>query len=174
VDVEYQVVEAKRWHCGRMARALRAAHRNGLSHMDLHAKMVEIFEQSYFRRAALIEGRPVAIWGVKGTILSRTGYAWLGLSDEATRYPIALIKEAQRQLDEIMETKRELATTIIASDSAARRFAVFLGFHIAHDGRGDPAHTRRERNRLVAYLDERADLHLDVGGNAKAIPMGLH
>ena len=62
-------------------------------------------------------------------LLSSGGFIWLALSQEALRYPVAIIKEARRQLAEIMTTRSEVATTLIAHDDVAIRFARFLGFH---------------------------------------------
>lgn len=169
--VEYAVVEAKPWHCGRMSRILRAEHKRAVAATNIHKEMSSVFGQSYLRRSALVDGRPVAMWGVIGTLVSAEGYVWLALSDEAARYPVAVLREAKRQLAAIMQTKRELATTIDVDDSAARRFAVFFGFHVAHDEGGSPATTKAERRRLLDYLDKREDIRL---GDGKIIPMGLH
>ena len=81
----------------------------------------------------MIDGRLGGLGGVTGPAASAFGMVWLALSIEATRYPLAIIKEARRQLEEIMVVKRSLATLILDGDEASMRFAVFLGFHAENE-----------------------------------------
>ncbi len=62
-------------------------------------------------------------------VLSETGFVWLAIAQGATAFSREMVREAKRQLAEIMTTRKELATTLIADDTVAIRFAQFLGFH---------------------------------------------
>lgn len=118
-----------------MARGLRVEHYAAVAQtgLDVHRELRARFDVSYLRRACLVGDRLVALWGVEGSVASTWGVVWLALTDEATRYPVALVKAARRQIDEVMWTKRDLATTIIGGDDATRRFAAFMGFHSEDD-----------------------------------------
>lgn len=127
---QFEIIEAKPWHCGQMVRMLRQEHAAALaglgviSHRELNAR----FEASTFRRAWLIDGKIAGLGGVVGTRLSLSGQIWLALSDEAMKYPTAVVRTAQSQIEEIMQTKRVLVTLLLDEDERAKKFAKFLGF----------------------------------------------
>jgi hypothetical protein len=118
----FTVIEARPWHCGRMARLLRIEHASAIARLgiDSHRELSSRFGESAFRRAWLIDGELAALGGVTGPQMAAWGFLWLALSERARRYPVAIVKEAKRQLAEIMVVKRELATTILDNDAAAR------------------------------------------------------
>ena len=172
----FEIVEARPWHAGQMARALRREHMEVTARLgvNVHRELLDCFGQSSaFRKAWLIDGKLAALGGVMGTMASATGVLWLAMSDQATRYPIAIVKEARRQLDNLMFTKRELMTTIVFGDEAAKRLAIFLRFHIAHDGIGAPAYSRQSR-RLLSTFVETYDERIVAIGNVRAVVMGYH
>lgn len=138
-------------------------------HRELHT----IFDQTPYARAIFADDRLIALGGIAGDLASPFGFVWIAVTDEAKRYPLAIVKEAKRVLDEGMRTKHELATTIIGGDETAKRFAVFLGFHVAHGGPGQQAYSRFGRRDLVRYLDSEPEVRIPVG-NGFAIAMGYH
>jgi hypothetical protein len=131
----FEVVPARRHHCGILARQLRAEQAEATVRLGVHVhrRLVEVFEASSFCRAWTIDGRVAGIGGVEGSILAAEGVVWLALSAEACRYPVALVKEARRQLHEIMRTRRRIVTTIFESDLVSMRFAVKLDFERCGD-----------------------------------------
>ena len=96
----------------------------------------------------------------------------IAITEAARLHPVEIIREARRQLDHIMKLKLEVHTTVLADDEAAKRFAVFLGFHVDDHGDGAPAFTRYGRKRLRAYLDTEAPRVTMNGGSF--IRMGYH
>lgn len=131
---EFAVIDAEPHMIGRMVRGLRLAHTAaleglGIDRHETHRQLRALFGQSSFRRAWTVNGKLAAIGGVTGMLASDRGFIWLALTEEAVRYPVAMVKEARRQLSEIMATRMEVATTLISNDHAAMRFAGALGFH---------------------------------------------
>lgn len=173
--IDCTVIEAKAHHCGQMIRLLRHEHSAALARIGIngHRELRAQFDASSFRRAWMINGKLAALGGVVGPLIAETGLVWLTLSEPARRYPLAIIREARRQLDLIMITKREIATTILSHDEAARRLAIFLGFHVADEGRGRAAFTRFGRRDLARFLDNNADCRIPVKGSY-VIAMGYH
>ena len=171
----FEIVEAKPWHAGQMSRRLRHAHREAieLAGADAHRELKNCYEDSIFRRVLLIDGRVEALGGVRGAAIGATGYVWLALSDEAAQHPKALVRLARQQLAEIMAVKRELATTLLDTDPAAIRFAVFLGFHVQDEGPGSRASTRESRRRLSEFLKTCYSHRVKVG-DGHAIAVGYH
>jgi hypothetical protein len=128
----FEIVAAKPWHCGQMARILRTDYVKMLigAQAPAHEQLRDIYGRSYLARSWLIDGKLAGLGGVMGTIASSDGHIWLALSQEATRFPHHVVSEARRQIAEFLDTKRELLTTVARSDDAAFRFAKFIGFFI--------------------------------------------
>lgn len=126
----FEVVDGKPYHVGRLVRAMRPDLRARMIALGMapHHELRDTFARSAFRKAWLVDGRPVALGGVTGTLLSGSGFIWLVFAVEALRHPKALLAEARRQLDKLLETRDELTTKIPVADAASVRFAVRLGF----------------------------------------------
>lgn len=126
----FDLIEAKPWHCGQMARALRVEHHRAVLGLGCHAhrELSGVFELSFFRRAFLVDGRLVALGGVIGSLLSTTGFVWLAVSEGAARHKVAIVREARRQLAQLAQVKRTLVTSLLPGDETAKRFAAYLGF----------------------------------------------
>lgn len=127
---KFEVIEAREFHCGQIVRQLRGAHRaavHGVG-MNAHRNLRDCFDASVVRRAWLIDGRLAAMCGICGTVLSSTAYVWFAIGELATRYPVALMKEARRQVDSLMMGRQELVATILRGDDRAAAFAARLGF----------------------------------------------
>lgn len=130
----FEIVEGKAWHCGAMSRLLRAEHRSAVDALDLnpHHELRACFDASAFRRAWLIDGAIAALGGVTGMMLNQTGGIWLAVASRAQQFPIAMLKEAKRQLEEILLFKSRVSTQIMRTDPASFRFARSLGFYVVH------------------------------------------
>jgi hypothetical protein len=126
----FQIIEAKPWHCGQMTRLLCPRHAQAAADAgaDMHRELRSRFEQSAFRRAWLINGDLAALGGVTGSKISAGGIVWLALAERALYFRVAMVREARKQLTEIMRTKRQLCAAIVAGDDVSMRFAAFLGF----------------------------------------------
>jgi hypothetical protein len=174
--VTFTIADAKRPHCGQIWHRLRHEHQHASLRLGLngHAELVSVLQESSYAKSYFADGELIAMGGVIGCLISPLGFVWLAITEEgARRYPIALAREARKQLDTIMRAKMELVTTIIGGDEAAKRLAVFLGFHVSHCGPGGPAFTRFGRRDLARHLDVDPDLRIPVG-NGFAIKMGFH
>lgn len=171
----FEIIEAKPQHCGAIIRRMRNEHRAAIERtgLDAHRELRAIFDASAFRKAWLIDGELAALGGVSGSHLSPLGFAWVVFSNAALRFPIQIVKEASRQIEAAMTLKRELATTIIGGDTAALRMAIYLGFHVAHEGLGRPAYSRSGRQSLARFIETNPDLRLPIG-SGYAIAMGYH
>jgi hypothetical protein len=169
------VIEGKPYHCGAIVRRMRVDHLAAVERagMDAHRELRSIFETSCVRKAWLVDGQLAALGGISGTQLSPLGFAWVVLTAEALRYPIEIVKETRRQLEQIMTVKRELATTIIGGDTAALRFAIYLGFHVRDDGPGSAARSKAGRRDLARFIESNSDLRLPVG-SGYVVALGYH
>jgi hypothetical protein len=159
--VAYEIIEAKPWHCGQMSRLLRREHLQALGACQVHKELRAAFDESGFRRACIVDGKIIALWGLVAPEASAIGVVWLAMANGIERYPLALIKEVRHQLDEMMLVRRELICTVLEEDKAAQRFAIFLGF-VPRDSEGyaAPAQSRFGRREIARKLDEAEALSL--------------
>lgn len=176
--VDYDIVEAQPWHCGAMSRMLRHEHQKVLATIGLrtHHELRGAFDESSFRRACLVDGKLVALWGVTGPLASAFGLVWLAFSNAILKkYPLTIIKEARSQIADMLLTKRKLFCTILEGDEAAARFAIFLGFVPEVDGVHNhlpPAETRYGRKQVADQLRETEWLRLCSGGRVHLMAYG--
>jgi hypothetical protein len=135
----FELIDARPYHCGQIVRRLRHDMHCAFFALgvDPHRELRTCFDVSYLRRAWLIDGKLAGLGGVFGGALSSAGYIWLALTQEATRYPVAMLKEARRQVAEIGATKHTLIASTLAGDDAAERFIMRLGFELHHAASAD-------------------------------------
>lgn len=169
--MKLEVIDAKAFHCGAIIRTMRVDHQRALMAMGvpMHREFRSMFDASYYRKAAFIDGKLAAVWGVEGTPMCTEGRIWLVLGQHTMKHPVTVMREARKQLEEIATTKTRLVTTVIGDDEASVRLAVALGFEAA-DGSapGSRAHSREGRSQLVRYLRENPAL-LVAAGSAQQI-----
>lgn len=124
------IAEAQIWHCGLVARRMRRAHIEGFDRAGTfpHRELRAIFNLSAFRKVATLDGQIIAMGGVSGTLATSIGFIWLALTEEATKHPVSLMREAKNQVQALMRTHGRLETMVLEDDDAAMRFAVRLGF----------------------------------------------
>lgn len=153
MNPRFEVVEGRLHHCGQLIHRMRTEHFEaltafGINHKLAHKALVESFNASSFRRAWLIDGKIAGLGGVHGMMASSTGFIWMVLTQEATKYPVSVIKEARKQIEEIMLTRCQLNTSIITRDVTALRFAEYMGFRAGEYVQG------REITHMIYAKDE--------------------
>lgn len=170
-----EIIDAKPWHCGQVARILRQEHQRelGRAGVNIHQELKRNFDGSFWRKAGLIDGHLVGMGGVLGSPIDTTGFVWMALSDEVRKHPLAVARVLRSLLKEIMETRHELATVVIPEDDAALRLAVFMGFHCEHEGPGKPVNGRFGRRHLSEYIKKNTELRMRIG-NGTCVPLGYH
>lgn len=153
-----------------MAKRLRAAACVTLQAygFDPRRALHDVFVESHYARTALVEGKPVAMWGLKGQLLSEVAYVWLVLSEEIGVLPLQIVREARKEMAEIMANYSEVATTVLPNDEQAVAFALCLGFHDRHDEE-DPLPLK---HRVRQVLDN--PRHRIPIGESYVIGLGYH
>ena len=127
---KFEIIPGRLSHCGQIVRRLRHDYARAFLTLGInpHRELRTCFDASYLRNAWLINGKLEGLGGVFGGALSSAGYIWLALSQEATRYPVAMLKTARKQMEEIGATKHTLIASVFVHDHAAARFIARLGF----------------------------------------------
>ncbi len=128
--MNYDIVKASVRHVKPMALGMRAASWLAMQRYGGGARraVFKAFTLSSYCRTALIDGKPVAMWGVVGSLLDERADVWLFLSRDIGRMPLAIVREARAELGVATEQYSYLEATIVPEDEASIRFARFLGF----------------------------------------------
>lgn len=135
---DYVIVPASILHVRPMAKKMRMAGAIALQAYGFNPRegLRRILTSSHYARTALIEGKPVAMWGLAGPLLSDTAYAWLVLAEEIRSLPRDILEVAKAELAEAARTCPTILATVLPDDEASLRFALHLGFRGA-DGERD-------------------------------------
>lgn len=91
------------------------------------------FVQSQYVRTAMIGGKPAAMWGTGGNLLSQHAYIWATIGMGAVRYPLAVVRRARKELAELCSDGLELRATVIKEDDRALLFAETIGFRASDE-----------------------------------------
>lgn len=162
----YEVLPASVMHIRPMARAMRAASVitvEGFGYNPREA-LRRIFVSSFYCRTAVMDGKPVAMWGVCGSILGDEATVWLVLSNAIQALPKAIVREARAELAKVAENYRVVNTTVVPDDEVALRFAIFLGFGERN------GHSRRQTQaEIMADPENRIPI-----GDAYVLLLGYH
>jgi hypothetical protein len=162
---EFDITIARPWHCGQLARRLRHEHHRVLCSIGrgCHAEIRQSFDESSYRRAWCIDGKVSALFGMTGQALSTRALVWMAVSNEATRYPIALVRDSRAALSDMAILKHHLFCSILDADVTSQRFAIFLGFVPATAKRMDAAFSKIWRKELFRRLHDSDEIVMPAG-----------
>lgn len=133
MTVAYSIVPASVRHIRPLSRSMRAAGCIAMAGFGVNARvgLRRAFVASPHCQTALIDGKPAAMWGVAGMLLGDSACAWLVLSEQVTRLPVAISREARKALRAAAMEYDEVLATVAPDDDEAVRFALHLGFRPA-------------------------------------------
>ncbi len=128
--IHFQIRDAKPQDCGKIARRLREEHLGAVKLLGIsnHHEIRRCFEDSWYAKAWLYDGKLLGVGGVTGPMLSSQGVMWVAMSREVSKFPVETFKEAFRQINFLSKMKRELFCTLLPEDGTSIRFANRLGF----------------------------------------------
>lgn len=134
--MSYTVVQGRRTHIAPVANGMSIEDKDHLARAGFTPRSAvrRMFLDSCRVWTAVMDGRPVAMWGIRGPMMADSGEAWLVLTGGLRRRPFAVVKEAMRGLAKMLEIKREITSSMICFDKRACRFAEALGFTIVSQG----------------------------------------
>jgi hypothetical protein len=146
MTARHEIVAASVRHIRPMSKRLRTAACITLQRFgqDPRRGLHRAFISSNYCRTALIDGRPVAMWGVCGALMSNVASVWLVIAEDIVNLPLAIVREARTELSRVMGNYHELVTTVLPDDEAAVRFALYLGFQGFEDDDDAPRKVRYE------------------------------
>ncbi len=125
-----EVVDAQLVHVGPVASDLEQATLDTFRTIGVRprAGLRRLLDVSAYCRAALLDGKPVALWGVMGPELATCGEAWLSITNRARAERKQIVRLARRELRAMLATKVMLVSSVLCNDARGKRFAEFLGF----------------------------------------------
>ena len=128
--IDYKIIEAKPWHSRQMAAAIGEAQRErALSlGLDPRRELHKRVRGSFYARTALIDGRPVAMWGLMGSLLGLDAAVWFVLAPQIRHRFVTIARLARREIDSFPMNLYALCSFADERDPQAWRFLRFLGF----------------------------------------------
>ena len=135
----YHIVPCELKHLRKVARNLRPEELVECAAVGAVPRhmMFALWVASTYRRTALVDGRPVAVWGDAAPILSSDGHAWLFTTPALDRMPITFFKQAGIEISIMLQMRSVIRTSILNSSWRSLRFWSMLGFRICEpDTRG--------------------------------------
>lgn len=81
-------------------------------------------------KVALIDGKPAAIWGLGGDVISEQGAPWLVTTPAVERVPVSFLRIGRAELVLMLEVKPRLENYVAADYAKAVRFLQVLGFNL--------------------------------------------
>lgn len=126
----YAVVPGSILHVKPLSRTLRPAACMTLQAfgLDPRRSLRRAFAGSRYTRTAIVGGGPIAMWGIQGPALSDSAIAWLALSDQAAKWPLAIVRCARQELAQMRQRVDKIYATVLYGDERAMLFAKTLGF----------------------------------------------
>lgn len=134
--MRFETIQATTRHVAAITRRMLPGHEAAIIRLgiDAHRELATIFAQSLWARTWLVDGKIGGVGGITGTLASPSVFVWLVVSRDGAQFPVQMVKEARRHLDEMLETHDAVTTTIFAGDDVSFRFASRLGFRSMGDG----------------------------------------
>lgn len=127
----YRIIPASILHVRPISKRLRTGSAVALEQFGFNPRegLRRALNGSFYARTAIAEdGRPLAMWGLCGSMLGDAAYVWLALTSEVITMPRAILKEARRELEEQSMRVDRISATLIPGDEDAVRLARHLGF----------------------------------------------
>lgn len=108
------------------------AHLDGIP-ADKRDDLVMLLSLSPIRRACIVDGIVLGIYGVVGQVVSIDGIVWLYLTDEGRKRKVFSVRTAIKELRSISPLFRKLAIGVDPERESDHRFAAVVGFKDADE-----------------------------------------
>jgi hypothetical protein len=129
----YTITESEPSHLDQLHARLRALDCLELMACGTPARehLQRCYDGAVLRKTAFVEGQLAAMWGLQcGTLLSGEAYPWFLTTAAVERVPIAVVKEARRHIEGMLEVRPRLVNYVLASYRGAVRLIGVLGFRL--------------------------------------------
>lgn len=130
------IVDALPGHVSMLCEALREEDAAEIAVFDLTPRQAvwASFRDSTIRRAAFVDGKIAAMWGVGGIVLGDEGQLWLLTTHEVERVPFTFFRAAREEIESFFKIWPRLTGVVVPSYTRAVRFLELLGFTLIPQG----------------------------------------
>lgn len=130
---EIAIVDAEPWHVSALKANLREEDKAevlGLG-VSIQQSLWYGFKNSVYRKTALIEDKPVAMWGICGVLLGSKALPWLLTSPDVYKVsPLRFTRIYQEEVKKMLGMFPVLENLVDAEYAAAIRLLDIIGFSI--------------------------------------------
>lgn len=88
----------------------------------------QVYRQSLYSKAAFVNGKLVAVWGLLGTYLGEEGRPWSLMSDEITNYPYKVLSFYRKEMQEMLQLFPMLVDMVEIDNTKVLRTLKIMGF----------------------------------------------
>lgn len=92
--------------------------------------LFDLWRNSYLRKAYIVNGEVAAVFGGAGMLGDDTVALWLFTTDVIDTVPVTFIKEARQTITQLLQQKRVLISSVMASHAKAIKTYRMLGFDV--------------------------------------------
>jgi hypothetical protein len=150
-----EIVEATCSHVLAMVDRLREADKEEISSAtgeDANVAMFHSYRKSFLRWTALMDDRPIAVFGVAPmTLMGTTGIVWLLGTDDASKAGARLARATKKCVMECLGMFKRLENYVDDRNELSKKWIKWLGFTIEN-----PAPYGVERRLFRHFYMERA------------------
>lgn len=128
----YSVVDAEYAHVIGLRNRLRPLDRRECmgQGVTLRRMMRDTFRRSLLAKTFMLDGVPIAMCGMGGSLIGDEGHPWLLTAPEVERFPVAVVKEARYAIAEMASIKPYLWNYVLSDYSQAVKLVSMLGFSV--------------------------------------------
>ncbi len=101
--------------------------------------LVALWKNSVYRRVALIDGKVAAAWGCSSHLLVSEGEPWLFTTPVVERAPIRFLRQARREVAEMLRGHQSLVSSVASDYTKAIKFLELLGFSVGAEHKVGPS-----------------------------------
>lgn len=125
-----EIVEARLSHVSAVASRLRAEERVEMAAAGETARhlMHRLWRDGTYRRAALIDGAPVAVWGCGGSFASPIADVWLFTTEVCDKIPFRFVRVVRAEIAEMLKTRHMIVSACLETCERSMRLWQMLGF----------------------------------------------
>jgi hypothetical protein len=126
----YKVVPGERWHVWDLAHSLRQGELDEIAAQGLgpYTCLSRTFRGSLWAETAFIDGKVAAMWGLGGNAFDNFGIPWLMTTALVEKLPVAVVKEAKKATQKMLDLRPVLSNHVLASYRGACRLLEVIGF----------------------------------------------
>jgi hypothetical protein len=140
--MKLEIVNATSEHVRKLSETIREADKKEAERIGLNPKkgLFYAYRQSIFRKTALLDGEPIAMWGIGGSLFASSGKPWLITGTGVEKIsPIKFARLYKKQVEDMRAYFDVLTNQVDAEYEGAVRMLKIAGFTLSEPFKVEPS-----------------------------------